>query len=181
MSETKNSTTKKVLHTHDRIMHWSWLLADLLLAALLFGGMEALRLRLQNLDVAPQLLRMLPYLTTLFALMFTGKKLRAPAADGVPFDHPISMKKAGEQKQSPKQRTKKLLQKILQHASFDLTLHVRFEQREDLIRPAAVCRSIGMPAGAAGVGADAQSDEIGIVLEDLRNVSLVLASPVVEE
>lgn len=88
-----------------------WTPSGSYLAALLFGSMEALRLRLQDLDVAPQLLRMLPYLTTLFALMFTGKKLRAPAADGVPFDHPISMKKAGEQKQSPKQRTKKLLQK----------------------------------------------------------------------
>ena len=38
MSETKNSTTQKVLRTHDRIMSWSWLLADLLLAALLAGG-----------------------------------------------------------------------------------------------------------------------------------------------
>ena len=35
MSETKNSTTQKVLRTHDRIMSWSWLLADLLLAALI--------------------------------------------------------------------------------------------------------------------------------------------------
>ena len=43
------------------------------LAALLFGGMDALRLRLQELNIAPQLLRMLPYLTTLLALMFTGK------------------------------------------------------------------------------------------------------------
>ena len=64
------------------------------LAALLFGGMDALRLRLQELNIAPQLLRMLPYLTTLLALMFTGKKLRAPEADGVPFVHPISMKRA---------------------------------------------------------------------------------------
>ena len=87
----------------------------------------------------------------------------------------------GELSAKPTERAKNVLQKILQHASFDLTLHVRFEQREDLIRPSEVCRSIGMPAGAAGVGADAQSDEIGIVLEDLRNVSLVLASPVVEE
>ena len=38
MSEAKNSTTKKVLHTHDRIMNWSWFLSDLLLAVLLFGG-----------------------------------------------------------------------------------------------------------------------------------------------
>ena len=38
MSETKNSTTQKVLRTHDRIKSWSWLLADLLLAALLAGG-----------------------------------------------------------------------------------------------------------------------------------------------
>lgn len=38
MSETKNSTTQKVLQTHDRIISWSWLLADLLLAVLLAGG-----------------------------------------------------------------------------------------------------------------------------------------------
>ena len=75
------------------------------LAALLFGGMDALRLRLQELNIAPQLLRMLPYLTTLFALMFTGKKLRAPAADGVPFVHPISTKRA--EKNSKTTHTKK--------------------------------------------------------------------------
>lgn len=75
------------------------------LAALLFGGMDALRLRLQELNIAPQLLRMLPYLTTLLALMFTGKKLRAPAADGVPFVHPISTKRA--EKNSKTTHTKK--------------------------------------------------------------------------
>ena len=48
---------------------------------------------------------MLPYLTTLLALMFTGKKLRAPAADGVPFVHPISMKRA--EKNSKTTHTKK--------------------------------------------------------------------------
>jgi len=38
MSEMKNSTTQKVLRTHDRIMHWNWVLTDLLLAVLLAGG-----------------------------------------------------------------------------------------------------------------------------------------------
>ena len=38
MSETKNATTNKVLRTHDRIVNWSWLLADLLLLTLLLGG-----------------------------------------------------------------------------------------------------------------------------------------------
>ena len=59
----------------------------------------------RELNIAPQLLRMLPYLTTLFALMFTGKKLRAPAADGVPFVHPISTKRA--EKNSKTTHTKK--------------------------------------------------------------------------
>ena len=37
--------------------------------------------------------------------MFTGKKLRAPAADGVPFVHPISTKRA--EKNSKTTHTKK--------------------------------------------------------------------------
>jgi len=38
MSDPKNSTTKKILQTHGRITGWSWVLADLLLVALLLGG-----------------------------------------------------------------------------------------------------------------------------------------------
>ena len=66
------------------------------LAALLFGSMESLRLRLQALNIAPQLLQMLPYVVTLLTLMFTGKRLRSPAADGVPYIHPISVPQAGK-------------------------------------------------------------------------------------
>ena len=67
-------------------------------ASLLFGGMEALRIRLQSLDIPPQFLQMLPYLVTLFALMLTGKRLRSPAADGVPYIHPISVEQAKPKK-----------------------------------------------------------------------------------
>lgn len=60
------------------------------LASLLFGSMEALRIRLQGLGVAPQLMQMVPYVTTLLVLSFTGRKIRAPSASGVAYPHPIS-------------------------------------------------------------------------------------------
>lgn len=61
------------------------------LVSLMFGSMEALRIRLQTFDIAPQFLQMLPYLVTLIVLTITGRKLRGPAANGVPYPHPISM------------------------------------------------------------------------------------------
>ena len=38
MSDPKNSTTTKVLRTHERVVSWGWRLADLLLAVLMTGG-----------------------------------------------------------------------------------------------------------------------------------------------
>lgn len=60
-------------------------------ASLLFGSMEALRIRLQSFGIPPQLVRMLPYLVTLLVLTRTGKKVRAPGANGIPYPHPISI------------------------------------------------------------------------------------------
>ncbi|MGI6235244.1 MAG: ABC transporter permease [Christensenellales bacterium] len=68
------------------------------LASLLFGSMEALRIRLQGLEIAPQFLQMLPYVTALIALTVRGHKLRAPAADGLPYPHPISIARATRNK-----------------------------------------------------------------------------------
>lgn len=68
------------------------------LTCLLFGSMEALRMRMQDFNFPPQLLKMLPYVVTLFALMLTGRRLRTPAADGVPFNHPITIPQAAERK-----------------------------------------------------------------------------------
>lgn len=75
-----------------------WTPAGSYLTCLLFGSMEALRMRMQDFNVAPQLLKMLPYVVTLFALMLTGRRLRTPAADGVPFNHPITIPQAKEKK-----------------------------------------------------------------------------------
>ena len=63
------------------------------LVSLMFGSMEALRIRLQTFDIAPQFLQMLPYVVTLIVLTITGRKLRGPAANGVPYPHPIAMVK----------------------------------------------------------------------------------------
>ncbi len=68
-----------------------WTPAGGYFASLLFGSMEALRIRLQTLGISPQLLQMLPYLTTLVALTISGSRMRAPAANGAPYPHPISL------------------------------------------------------------------------------------------
>ena len=74
-------------------------------ASLLFGGMSALRIRLQGIGVAPQLTSMLPYIVTLIMLMATGKNLRAPASNGQPYPHPLSRPKA-RKKASKKSESK---------------------------------------------------------------------------
>jgi ABC-type uncharacterized transport system permease subunit len=55
--------------------------------ALLFGLASALQLRLQALgvDIASQLLLMLPYLATIVALIFASKKAEMPGAYAVPY------------------------------------------------------------------------------------------------
>ena len=71
------------------------------LATLLFGVMSALRMRLQSFGVATQLTQMLPYLAALIGIKLTGMRMRAPAANGTPYPHPLSApclrrKSAGE-------------------------------------------------------------------------------------
>lgn len=61
------------------------------LASLLFGAMSAFRIRLQSIGLASQLSSMLPYIATLIALKITGKNLRAPAANGLPYPHPLAI------------------------------------------------------------------------------------------
>ena len=60
------------------------------LATLLFGVMSALRMRLQSFGVATQLTQMLPYLAALIGIKLTGMRMRAPAANGAPYPHPLS-------------------------------------------------------------------------------------------
>ncbi len=60
-------------------------------ASFLFGSMEALRIRLQSFELSPQLLQMMPYLATLLALTLSGKRIRAPGANGEPYPHPVSV------------------------------------------------------------------------------------------
>ncbi len=64
-----------------------WMPAGVLVAALLFGFADALQLRLQimNSNVPYQLLAMIPYLCTLFALAFFGIKKAGPKANGRPY------------------------------------------------------------------------------------------------
>ena len=60
------------------------------LATLLFGVMSALRMRLQSFGVATQLTQMLPYLAALIGIKLTGMRMRAPAANGASYPHPLS-------------------------------------------------------------------------------------------
>lgn len=64
-----------------------WMPGGVLLAALLFGFTDALQLRLQVMSssIPYQLLAMLPYLCTLFALAFFGIKKAGPRANGKPY------------------------------------------------------------------------------------------------
>ena len=55
-------------------------------ASLLFGGMEALRIRLQALDVPPQFLQMLPYVITVIVLTIMVKRSRVPKTWGAAYD-----------------------------------------------------------------------------------------------
>ena len=63
--------------------------------------MQALRMRLQSFGIATQLTQMLPYLAALIGIKLTGMRMRAPAANGTPYSHPLSApclrrKSAGE-------------------------------------------------------------------------------------
>ena len=60
-------------------------------AALLFGAMSAFRMRLQSLGMATQLSSMIPYIATLIGLKLTGKRMRAPASNGQPYPHPLTV------------------------------------------------------------------------------------------
>ncbi|MFT3984163.1 MAG: ABC transporter permease [Lachnospiraceae bacterium] len=64
-----------------------WMPGGILFAALLFGFSDALQLRLQVMssDTPYQLLAMIPYLCTLFALAFFGIKKAGPKANGKPY------------------------------------------------------------------------------------------------
>ena len=67
----------------------------------LSGVMQALRMRLQSFGIATQLTQMLPYLAALIGIKLTGMRMRAPAANGTPYPHPLSApclrrKSAGE-------------------------------------------------------------------------------------
>ena len=71
----------------------SWDPFRALAAAYLFGGVDALQMRLQivGIGVPVQLLQMLPYLVTLALLVFSARqktrnRISAPAALGVPYD-----------------------------------------------------------------------------------------------
>lgn len=90
---TNGMTANKGFLAYAANRFGQWTPGGSYLASLLFGSMEALRIRLQELNVAPQFLQMMPYVTTLIALTITGRRLRVPAADGVPYPHPISIAK----------------------------------------------------------------------------------------
>ncbi len=64
-----------------------WNPARAMLAALLFGMMDALQLRLQfnSPDVPYQIFSMLPYLASLLALIFLAKRIHPPKAIGIKY------------------------------------------------------------------------------------------------
>ncbi len=55
-------------------------------AAIVFGSLEALQFTLQRAGVPSELMQALPYLAALVALTGILGRVRAPAADGVPFE-----------------------------------------------------------------------------------------------
>jgi len=64
-----------------------WMPSGVMFAALLFGFTDALQLRLQIMspNTPYQLLAMIPYICTLFVLMFFGIKKAGPKANGKPY------------------------------------------------------------------------------------------------
>jgi len=66
------------------VIFGKWEPWKVLLASLLFGTIDALQLRLQavGVDAPYQLLSMLPYLLTIFVMIFTAKRSHSPAALG---------------------------------------------------------------------------------------------------
>jgi ABC-type uncharacterized transport system permease subunit len=70
------------------VIFGNWKSTGILLAALAFGGAQALQLRLQTagINVPREFIVMIPYLLTLIALAGVVKRSRAPAQLGVPYD-----------------------------------------------------------------------------------------------
>ncbi len=70
------------------VIFGKWHPLKILLAAMLFGGADALQVRLQAIgaDIPYQFMLMTPYLLTIFILIITGKRATQPAALGVPYD-----------------------------------------------------------------------------------------------
>lgn len=99
---TNGMTANKGFLAYAANRFGQWTPGGSYLASLLFGGMEALRIRLQELNIAPQFLQMMPYVATLIALTLTGRRLRVPAADGVPYPHPISVAKGSSKEAADK-------------------------------------------------------------------------------
>lgn len=62
-------------------------------ATLLFGAMSALRIRLQSLGVATQITQMIPYIAVLIGIKVAGKRMRAPAANGITYPHALMQPK----------------------------------------------------------------------------------------
>lgn len=57
-------------------------------AALIFGGAEALQVRMQviGIQIPYQFMLIIPYLLTAIVLIITGRKAIAPAASGIPYE-----------------------------------------------------------------------------------------------
>lgn len=70
------------------VIFGKWHPLKILLAAMLFGGADALQMRLQAIGAAVpyQFMLMAPYLLTIVILIITGKRATQPAALGVPYD-----------------------------------------------------------------------------------------------
>lgn len=69
------------------VIFGGWKASGILIATLIFGLADAFQLRLQTIltGVPYQFLAMLPYLFTLFALIFAGNKHAGPKASGKPY------------------------------------------------------------------------------------------------
>lgn len=68
------------------------------LAALLFGVMEALQLRLQTYVTYPQIIQMIPYLVTIVAISINVSRAASPMAIGKPYYHSAKRGKHRENK-----------------------------------------------------------------------------------
>ncbi len=81
---TQNMTAGRGFLAFAANQFGQWSPVGAFLASLLFGATEALQMRLQSFIMAPQLLQMIPYVTTVIVLATLARRIQGPMALGLP-------------------------------------------------------------------------------------------------